>query len=78
MFNRSNLSKLTSRRAGVDKRISKAEWRLANDELANTVHLSEMVDKLTAESAKLTAEIGRETQAAERQALRRTLVANCR
>jgi len=76
-FSRSNLSKLRSRRASIDRRFSKAEWRLAEDPMANTVHLSEMMDKLAAQSAELSRQIDDEQAADERRALRQALLANC-
>jgi hypothetical protein len=77
-FTRADVSKLTSQRASVDRRYSKAEWRLNNDPFANTVHLSEMMERFAERSAELTAAIAVEVAVDERKALRQALLANCR
>lgn len=75
-FERMTESRLVSRRAGVDKRIARIMWRIANDENVDLVGQSELRDKLIQDSLRLTSEIEAERQAAERKALRRELLGN--
>ena len=76
-FERANISKLISTRRSVDRRIGKADWRMANDPMANLARLSTQVDELEAKSAELTKAIDHELAVDERRALRQALLANC-
>jgi hypothetical protein len=77
-FARTDLSKLRSQRANIDRKISKAQWRLDNDPLVDTVRMSVLTEALTATSGELTTAIDVEIAVDERRALRQALLANCR
>jgi hypothetical protein len=77
-FERASISKLISARRSVDRRIGKADWRMANDPMANLARLSTLVDELMEKSASLTKAIDHELAVDERRALRQALLANCR
>lgn len=73
-FERSELSRLTSRRAKLERRIGKLTWRIANDPMANLVGLSTERDRLYEAAADVTLRIAAEQHADERRTLRKALL----
>ena len=73
-FERSELSKLRSTRRSIERRISKAQWRMEHDPSADLARLSTRIDEMCDDASELTLSIAVELHADERRTLRQALL----
>ena len=65
---------MRSVRRSIERRISKAEWKMANDPMADLARLSERCDRMYEDAAQLTLQIAAELHTDERRTLRQQLL----